>query len=213
MANLIVAVCGNVAAGKTTLMRAMVEHLPPFEPVEERPQDNPYLEDYYNNPMQPGLAFHVQMHFLLQKIDGLLSLKQRSGRFVVDRHIREDKEIFALMLHERGLINPRDWGTYERMYQSVARELPRPDLLVYLRADLPTIIARMEKRNRGAELDQPVRYWRDLNERYHSWIAAYDESPVLEIDANRYDIVGRKEDREAVMEILRTRIAEIEQGR
>ncbi|MDF1522786.1 MAG: deoxynucleoside kinase [Trueperaceae bacterium] len=194
-----VAVAGNIGAGKSTLTRLLSErfHLKPvFEAVDE----NPYLADFYRD--MPRYAFHSQMFFLAARLRQHLSQVNPGDRVIQDRTVYEDAAVFARQLHDSGVMDARDFASYTTMYDAIQRALRPPDLLVYLRASLPTLRRHIQQRGRGYEQHIEDGYLERVGRLYEAWVEDYDLSPVVVIDADRYDVLLRADDREAVFETL-----------
>lgn len=199
LADVYVAVAGNIGAGKSTLTRLLSErfHLKPvFEAVDE----NPYLADFYRD--MPRYAFHSQMFFLAARLRQHLAQVNPGDRVIQDRTVYEDAAVFAAQLFESGVMDERDFASYTTMYDAIRRALRPPDLLVYLRASLPTLRHHIELRGRGYERHIEDGYLERLGLLYEAWLEGYDLSPVVVIDADRYDVVQRPADLETVFATL-----------
>ncbi|MGC8876921.1 deoxynucleoside kinase [Thermus sp.] len=198
-----VAIAGNIGSGKSTLTALLAEAFG-FRPVYEAVSENPYLEDFYRN--MAVYAFHSQVFFLARRVRQHLLEVNGQDRVVQDRTLYEDAFVFARHLHREGYLSERDWRTYLDLFQSLAPALRKPDLLLYLRASLPTLKRRIAKRGRPFEREIPDRYLLGLNRLYEELVAGWDLSPVYVVEADRVDFVEREEDREALLEALRLRI-------
>ncbi|MGC8904611.1 deoxynucleoside kinase [Thermus sp.] len=198
-----VAIAGNIGSGKSTLTALLAEAFG-FRPVYEAVSENPYLEDFYRN--MAAYAFHSQVFFLARRVRQHLLEVNGQDRVVQDRTLYEDAFVFARHLHQEGYLSERDWRTYLDLFQSLAPALRKPDLLLYLRASLPTLKRRIAKRGRPFEREIPDRYLLGLNRLYEELMAGWDLSPVYVVEADRVDFVEREEDREALLEALRLRI-------
>uniref|UniRef100_A0A7C2C1U6 Deoxynucleoside kinase n=1 Tax=Thermus islandicus TaxID=540988 RepID=A0A7C2C1U6_9DEIN len=197
------AIAGNIGSGKSSLTALLSEAFG-FRPVYEAVSENPYLEDFYRN--MAAYAFHSQVFFLARRVRQHLLEVNGQDRVVQDRTLYEDALVFARHLHREGYLSERDWRTYLDLFQSLAPALRKPDLLLYLRASLPTLKARIAKRGRPFEREIPDRYLLGLNQLYEELMAGWDLSPVYVVEADRVDFVEREEDREALLEALRARI-------
>jgi deoxyadenosine/deoxycytidine kinase len=187
---------GNIGAGKSTLVQLLADYLgfrPYFEPVAE----NPYLEEFYGD--MPRWAFHSQIFFLMHRIRTHRALMDDSHSVVQDRSIYEDAEIFARNLTNQGIMSPRDWASYYQLFQTVSGLLPAPDLIVYLRASVPTLRRRIALRGRAYEAGISDAYLGGLNQLYEEWIASCALAPVLIIDGDSLDFVANPDDRELVI--------------
>lgn len=178
------AVAGNIGAGKTELVGFLARRYGarPFEEPNER---NPYLVDFYRD--MKGYAFRSQLWFLLEKYELHRQLLGTRGLVLLDRTIYEDAEVFARNAFEAGLVEPRDWEMYQHLYRTLQRELRPPDLLIFLKARVPTLRKRIAKRGRESERDLPKAYLERLDRLYASWIAGYDLSPVLTLETDDVD--------------------------
>jgi deoxyadenosine/deoxycytidine kinase len=184
-------ICGNIGSGKTTLTEKLSKHYgwnPLFESVDE----NPYLRDFYEDMTR--WAFHVQIYFLNSRFKQVNEIRDNNGATVQDRTIYEDAYIFASNLHKSGHMHERDYRSYHDIFDSMIRFVPPPDLLIYLRADIPKLVRQIEKRGRDYEYAIRLDYLKNLNERYEKWIAGYELGRLLIIDVNDLDFVERIED-------------------
>ena len=183
-----IAVAGNIGVGKSTLVRLLCEQLnwtPFYEPVTE----NPYLEDFYEDMGTWG--FHSQIYFLMRRLRIHRKLIDEKGSVIQDRSVYEDAEIFAHNLSLQDAINDRDYATYRELYQVLVEFLPPPDLIIYLRASLETLLSRISKRGRAYERTISVSYLSDLNELYENWIDEFDLCPVLIVPCDNLDYVAK----------------------
>ena len=182
-----VAVAGNIGVGKSTLVTMLCKRLewqPFFEPVA----DNPYLADFYSD--MRTWAFHSQIFFLTRRLRSHVELAQHPGSVFQDRSVYEDAEIFAQNLYLQGHIQPRDYQTYRELYETTVQLLPPPDLMIYLRASVPTLIDRISHRGRDYERTIAPDYLQGLNSLYESWISDFVLCPVLTIPADDLDFVA-----------------------
>lgn len=189
-----IAIVGNIGAGKTTLAHKLAHHFR-WEVFLEDVADNPYLKDFYHD--MPRWSFHLQVYFLNGRFRQTQKIKelQALGKGVIqDRTIYEDAHIFAANLHESGLLPQRDYANYHALYESLIGLVNPPDLLLYLRADLPKLIQKIEKRGRDYENSISIEYLKNLNEHYEQWIASYRHGRLLIIDVNELDYVRNPED-------------------
>ena len=194
-----VAIAGNIGAGKSTLTRLASARFH-LTPVYEAVDENPYLTDFYRD--MPRYAFHSQMFFLAARLRQHLAQVNPGDRVIQDRTVYEDANVFARALHEAGVMDGRDFASYTTMYDAVRRALRPPDLLVYLRASLPTLRAHIAARGRAFEQRIEDDYLVRLGRLYEEWVEAYDLSPVVVIDADRFDVVAHPSDRSAVFDLL-----------
>ena len=181
-----VAIAGNIGVGKSTLTGLLGQRLG-WEPFYEAVADNPYLADFYADMTR--YAFHSQMFFLSRRLRHHRRLLDFPGSVVQDRSVYEDAEIFARLLYEQGHIEERDYRTYRELYEVLVLFLPPPDLVVYLRATVPTLIQRISLRGREFERGITPEYLEQLNVFYASWMQAFSLCPVLTVPADELDYV------------------------
>lgn len=182
-----VAVAGNIGVGKSTLVALLCQRLgwqPFYEPVAE----NPYLEDFYRD--MRAWAFHSQIFFLTHRLRAHRRLIDHPTSVIQDRSVYEDAEVFACNLYRQGLISERDYSAYRELYQVLCEFLPPPDLVVYLRASVPTLLKRIALRGRDYERRITPEYLAQLNELYESWIGGFSLCPVLTVPADDLDFVA-----------------------
>lgn len=182
-----VAVAGNIGVGKSTLVALLCHHLgwqPFYEPVAE----NPYLEDFYRD--MRSWAFHSQIFFLTHRLRAHRQLLDHPTSVIQDRTVYEDAEVFALNLYRQGLIQERDYRAYRELYGVLTEFLPPPDLVVYLRASVPTLLERISHRGREYERQITPAYLEQLNELYERWIASFSACPVLTVPSDDLDYVA-----------------------
>jgi deoxyadenosine/deoxycytidine kinase len=182
-----VAVAGNIGVGKSTLVEMLCVRMG-WEPFYEPVTENPYLQDFYNN--MSAWSFHSQVFFLTHRLRSHYKLGQHPGSVVQDRSVYEDAEIFAHNLFLQGHINQRDYQTYRELYETTSRLLPPPDLVVYLRASVPTLMNRISNRGREYERTISAEYLQGLNNLYEQWIENFTLCPVLAVPADDLDYVS-----------------------
>ncbi|QNF31831.1 deoxynucleoside kinase [Adhaeribacter swui] len=186
-----IAIVGNIGAGKTTLAQKLAQHYK-WALFEEIVDNNPYLKDFYDD--MPRWAFHLQVYFLNSRFRQVQQIKHSEKSVVQDRTVYEDAYIFARNLYQSGMMSERDFDNYFELYRSLISLVSPPDLLIYLKADLPKLIGQIEKRNREYENNISIQYLRSLNEQYENWISHYDLGKLLVIDVNKLDFVANPED-------------------
>jgi deoxyadenosine/deoxycytidine kinase len=182
-----IAVAGNIGVGKSTLVELLCVRLG-WEPFYEPVLENPYLADFYND--MGTWAFHSQVFFLTHRLRSHYRLGQRPNSVVQDRSVYEDAEIFAQNLFLQGYINQRDYLTYRDLYETTSRLLPPPDLVVYLRGSVPTLMNRISNRGRDYEQQITPDYLHGLNNLYEQWIENFTLCPVLAVPADELDYVS-----------------------
>lgn len=186
-----IAISGNIGSGKSTLAEKLAKHygwIPLYESVE----DNPYLRDFYEDMTR--WAFHLQVYFLNSRFRQINEIRNNEKTIVQDRTIYEDAHIFAANLRKSGHITERDYQSYFDVFNSMIEFVKPPDLLIYLRADIPKLVKQIEKRGRDFEYAIRIDYLKNLNEHYETWIGNYTQGKLLIIDVNKLDFVERVED-------------------
>lgn len=194
-----VAIAGNIGSGKSSLTRLLSDRYG-LRPVYEAVDENPYLEDFYASMELYG--FHSQIFFLARRLQQHVEQVNPGEHVVQDRTVYEDAAIFATNLHRQGIMSDRDYRSYWQLYEAVRSTLKEPDLLVYLRAGLPKLRQQIALRGREYEASIEDNYLLQLNSLYEEWIAAYDQSRLLVLEADELDYVHRPEDRELVFDLL-----------
>lgn len=192
-----VAVAGNIGSGKTTLTTLLSKHYkwsPHFESVD----DNPYLNDFYKD--MPRWSFNLQVYFLNSRFAQILELRKTGKKIIQDRTIYEDANIFAPNLHAMGLMTTRDFENYISLFELMEELVAAPDLLIYLRASVPTLVKQIQKR--GREYEEAIRldYLTRLNERYEAWISTYDKGELLIVDVDSNNFHEDSEDLGKIIE-------------
>jgi len=187
-----IAICGNIGSGKTTLAQKLSKHYG-WQALLESVDDNPYLRDFYGDMNR--WAFHVQMYFLNSRFKQVNKIRATNDKTTVqDRTIYEDAYIFATNLHSSGFMSERDFQSYLDTFHSMIAYVQPPDLLIYLKADIPKLVRQIEKRGRDYEYAIRIDYLRNLNEHYEQWINNYTSGKLLVIDVNNLDFVTRIDD-------------------
>jgi deoxyadenosine/deoxycytidine kinase len=181
-----VAIAGNIGVGKSTLTALLTKQLN-WEPFFEAVNDNPYLADFYGDMQR--WSFHSQIYFLSRRLRHHWQLLQRANSVVQDRTVYEDAEIFARNLYQQACMDERDYRSYRELYRVVTTVLPAPDLIVYLRASVPTLQERIRHRGRSYEQDIEVSYLEQLNALYEEWIESFSLCPVLCVPSDDLDFV------------------------
>lgn len=181
-----IAVAGNIGVGKSTLVRMVCERLG-WEPFYEPVTHNPYLVDFYQD--MSSWSFHSQIFFLTHRLRIHQELVRFPGSVVQDRSIYEDAEVFAHNLYLQKYMSHRDYQTYRDLYQTLAKYLPPPDLLIYLRASVSTLTERINSRNRDYERTIQAGYLEHLNLLYENWVCNFTLCPVLTVPADSLNYV------------------------
>ncbi|GMQ28556.1 deoxynucleoside kinase [Algoriphagus confluentis] len=191
------AVSGNIASGKTTLTEKLAKHYgwkAEFEAVD----NNPYLPDFYEDMKR--WAFHLQVYFLNSRYNQIRKIQDSTDHTIQDRTIYEDAYIFAANLYKSKLLTERDYWNYRSLFDSMITHVKAPDLLIYLKADIPKLVGQIEKRGRSYETAMRIDYLKNLNQHYEDWISGYKEGKLLIIDVNDLDFVERQEDFSFIVE-------------
>lgn len=188
---LYVTVCGNIGAGKTSLVKLLCEEFS-WQYYYEEVRDHPYLDDYYLD--MPRWGFHTQIYFLTQRLKQQQEIAGIPNSVCQDRSIYEDHEIFAKSLLHLGIMSQRDYFSYRQLFEAIAPYVTKPDLLIYLRASVPTLMDRIRQRSRDCETTIQADYLAHLNERYAEWMGHFDICPMLTLDADRLDFVKHNSD-------------------
>ncbi|MGH1384959.1 deoxynucleoside kinase [Kordia sp.] len=186
-----VAIAGNIGAGKTTLTKLLAKHYN-WEAHFEDVVDNPYLDDFYTQ--MERWSFNLQIYFLNSRFRQVLQIRESGKKIIQDRTIYEDAHIFAPNLHAMGLMTNRDYENYQSLFELMQKLVDAPDLLIYLRADISTLVAQIHKRGRDYENSISIDYLSRLNERYEAWISKYTKGKLLIIDVDNLDFVDNPED-------------------
>ena len=186
-----IAIAGNIGAGKTTLTNLLAKQYnwtPQFEDVEH----NPYLDDFYND--MEKWAFNLQIYFLGSRFNQVKEIRESGIDIIQDRTIYEDAHIFASNLNDMGLLHTRDYNNYLRVFNLMTSFVEAPDLLIYLKASIPTLVKQIQKRGRDYENSISIDYLNRLNDKYDKWTANYNEGKILVIDVDELDFVENKND-------------------
>jgi deoxyadenosine/deoxycytidine kinase len=186
-----VAIAGNIGAGKTTLTELLAKHYK-WEPHFESVAENPYLDDFYGS--MERWSFNLQIFFLNSRFRQILEIHESGKKVIQDRTIYEDAHIFAPNLHSMGLMTNRDFKNYISLFELMERLVSPPDLLIYLRSSISTLVGQIHRRGREYENSISIDYLSRLNERYEAWISQYTKGNLLIIDVDNLNIVDKKED-------------------
>ncbi|MDA8934449.1 deoxynucleoside kinase [Flavobacteriales bacterium] len=186
-----IAVAGNIGVGKTTLTKLLAKNFQ-WEPHFESVDNNPYLDDFYTDMQR--WAFNLQVFFLNSRFGQLKEIQTSGKKIIQDRTIYEDANIFAPNLHAMGLMTTRDFENYESLFDLMASFVKPPDLLIYLRASVPTLVKQIQARGRDYESSIRIDYLTRLNERYEAWISEYTDGKLLIIETDNLDFTKNPED-------------------
>lgn len=180
-----IAVAGNIGSGKTTLTRLLSKHFG-WKPHYEEVDNNPYLESFYEDMKR--WSFNLQVYFLNSRFRQVLDIRNSGQDIIQDRTIYEDAYIFAANLYDMGLMETRDYENYRSLFELMNSFLEAPDLLIYLRASVPTLVRQIQKRNRDYEQSIRLDYLNALNRRYEDWISKYSKGKLLVIESDNIEI-------------------------
>ncbi len=168
-----IAIAGNIGSGKTTLTGLLSKHYG-WEAHYEDVDTNPYLNNFYEDMKR--WSFNLQVYFLNSRFRQVVEIRKREKTVIQDRTIYEDAYIFAPNLHEMGLMESRDYNNYSSLFELMVSFIQSPDLLIYLKASVPTLVNQIQKRGRDYENSIRLDYLKKLNERYENWINGYDQA-------------------------------------
>lgn len=180
-----IAIAGNIGSGKTTLTRLLAKHFgwtPHYEDVE----NNPYLHSFYEDMQR--WSFNLQVYFLNSRFRQVIDIRNSGKSVVQDRTIYEDAYIFAPNLHAMNLMSSRDFDNYSSLFELMSKFIQPPDLLIYLRASVSTLVSQIQKRGREYEASIRLDYLKHLNDRYEAWIGKYTEGKLLIVDVDNIDL-------------------------
>lgn len=186
-----IAIAGNIGAGKTTLSELLAKHYkwtPHYEDVDQ----NPYLNDFYNDMQR--WSFNLQIYFLNSRFQQIIDIRESGKTVIQDRTIYEDAEIFAPNLRSMGLMSSRDFTNYKKLFDLMVSLIQTPDLLIYLRASVPTLVNQIQKRGREYENSIRLDYLKQLNDRYEDWAVEYKMGKMLIINVDDLDFISHPED-------------------
>jgi deoxyadenosine/deoxycytidine kinase len=192
-----IAIAGNIGAGKTTLAEILSKHYG-WEAHYEEVDGNPYLNDFYHDMQR--WSFNLQIYFLNNRFGQIIDFRNSGKTVIQDRTIYEDAEIFAPNLHEMGLMSSRDFETYHSLFDLMGKLIQTPDLIIYLRATIPTLVHQIQKRGRDYENTIRLDYLKQLNQRYEAWATRYQLGKMLIINVDELKFAESKEDLSKVID-------------
>ena len=198
-----IAVAGNIGAGKTTLSSKLAHHYN-WNVLFEDTATNPYLVDFYHEMRR--WSFNLQIYFLNNRYQQVLKIRQGDNTVIQDRTIYEDAYIFAPNLHDMGLMDQRDFRNYFDLFKTMSSQIQAPDILIYLRASIPTLVSHIHSRGRDYEGNMSLDYLKKLNERYENWINSYDLGNLLIINSDDLDFINRPEDFGEIVSLIDAKI-------
>ncbi len=186
-----IAIAGNIGSGKTTLTSLLSKQYN-WEPHYEDVEQNPYLNDFYDDMLR--WSFNLQIHFLTSRFGQVVEIRKSGKTVIQDRTIYEDAFIFAPNLHAMSLMTSRDYNNYLTLFNLMNSFIQPPDLLIYLRATVPTLVNQIQKRGRQYENSIRIDYLTSLNERYNQWIDSYNLGKLLVIDVDNINFSENRHD-------------------
>lgn len=203
MTKYFVAIAGNIGVGKSTLTERVARKLG-WDPFYEAFEENPYLADFYRD--MPRWGFHSQAFFLSRRLQQHYALMQHNKSVMQDRSVYEDAEVFACNLYKQGHMTDRDWRTYCDLYRTLCLLLTPPNLVVYLKASVPTLLRRIAQRGREYERSISADYLGQLNDLYDGWTASFTLCPVLTVETDNLDYVQHDEHLNQIVQRINDRL-------
>jgi deoxyadenosine/deoxycytidine kinase len=204
---LFVAVAGNIGAGKSSLARLLGERFQ-WKPYFESVDNNPYLADFYGDMSR--WSFHLQIYFLANRFKCHKEIVESSESVIQDRSIYEDAEIFARNLYDIGKMTERDYTNYVSLFHVMMEYLKPPDLMIYLRANINTLVKQISKRGRDFEQGIQRSYLETLNILYEDWINRYKLGPLLIIESDDLDFVNNKKDLDYILTSVKDHLPQMQ---
>ena len=198
-----IAIAGNIGSGKTTLAGLLSKHYN-WDAHYEDVDDNPYLNDFYDEMQR--WSFNLQVYFLNSRLNQILNIRESGKTVIQDRTIYEDAYIFAPNLHSMGLMSTRDFENYFTLFNLMTSLIQPPDLLIYLRATVPTLVHQIQKRGRDYENSIRLDYLKRLNERYEAWISSYNLGNILIVDVDNLNFTEEKENLSSIIDKIDAQI-------
>ncbi|MBL7787646.1 MAG: deoxynucleoside kinase [Chitinophagales bacterium] len=200
-----IAIAGNIGAGKTTLTTQLGQHFG-WHIFYEDVDHNPYLDDFYEDMKR--WSFNLQIYFLNSRFAQVKQIQQGDRTVIQDRTIYEDANIFAPNLYEMGLMTPRDFENYTTLFKSISSLLDPPDLLIYLRASIPTLLQQIRRRGRNFESNIRPDYLENLNNYYETWINNYEAGKLLILDIDNLNYADNPADLQKVIELVAAELSD-----
>ena len=198
-----IAISGNIGSGKTTLAEKLGKYYN-WEVEYEVVDTNPYLPDFYADMKM--WSFHTQIFFLNTRFKQNQIIQKKNKNIIHDRTIYEDAYVFAKNLNQTGFLADREYETYLGLFKSMSEFIKPPDLLIYLKADIPKLVERIHNRGRVYENLIRIDYLRDLNELYEDWISQYRDSKLLTINVNELSFDKKAEDLSYIVNLIESEI-------
>ena len=197
-----IAIAGNIGCGKTTLTKMLANRYnwtPRFEPVD----NNPYLEDYYQDMSR--WSFHLQVYFLAKRFKEGVEISKSDEVIIQDRTIFEDACIFAPNLHDMGLMSDRDYANYSDLFSTMISLVRLPDLMIYIRSSVSNLVQQIQKRGRSYEQSMRMDYLKGLNDRYEEWVAGYKGHLII-VDGDNWKFEQEPEDFQRITDQIDSRL-------
>ncbi|PKO97992.1 MAG: deoxynucleoside kinase [Bacteroidetes bacterium HGW-Bacteroidetes-9] len=198
-----IAIAGNIGSGKTTLSGLLAKHFG-WQPHYEDVETNPYLPSFYEDMQR--WSFNLQVYFLNSRFRQIIEIRNSGKTVVQDRTIYEDAYIFAPNLHAMNLMTSRDFDNYSSLFELMSTFVKPPDLLIYLRASVPTLVSQIQKRGRDYENSIRIDYLKSLNERYEAWINSYKQGKLLIVEVDNINFSEKPEDLAGIIEKINAEI-------
>ena len=198
-----IAVVGNIGAGKTTLTELLAKNYG-WQPQYESVDNNPYLEDFYGDMKR--WSFNLQIFFLNSRFQQIMEIQKSKANIIQDRTIYEDAFIFAANLRDMDLMTERDYENYRKIFDNITSFIKPPDLLIYLKASVPTLVNNIQRRGREYEIGIRLDYLSKLNAKYEKWIKGYNNGKLLILDKDKLDFANNTEDLAMVIDKIEVEI-------
>ncbi|MDP4268130.1 MAG: deoxynucleoside kinase [Bacteroidota bacterium] len=198
-----ISIAGNIGSGKTTLTRLLSKHFG-WQAHYESVENNPYINSFYEDMFR--WSFNLQIYFLNTRFRQILEFRKSGIDIIQDRTIFEDAYIFAPNLHDMGLMSSRDFENYISLFELVSDFIKAPDLLIYLRASVPTLVRQIQKRGREYEISIRLDYLQKLNERYENWVNSYTKGKILIIDIDQLNFEENPNDLGVILDKVNAQI-------